>query len=173
MSDSPDLVAGPPIARGGWFDDPEEPGRDRWWNGQEWTKHTAKTPTDALFGRGYARSMRTRTNVYARLASWASTTAGFAGVSQLALLLITFLVAIGPGLTAPQTAALVSIAIGLPFLVVLLGVTAIVLGFVGLRRSALLGALAGSIHAIVSGTLFVVVFGIIIVTFALPLLGHA
>jgi hypothetical protein len=38
-------VPGAPVA--GWYDDPERPGRLRWWDGERWSEHTRELPDRA------------------------------------------------------------------------------------------------------------------------------
>jgi hypothetical protein len=123
----------------GWYPDPATPGRDRWWDGRAQTEYTAKTvnPSWAVFGVGYAHSMRMGANRVLLPARILATGA-------LVLLLLLF---VGAIVVASTGGSIVPLAAG-----ALLGaaafVAAIVLGILGLRRSSTLGGRGLAIWAI-------------------------
>ena len=112
----------------GWYTDPGDPRRDRWWTGSEWATITARAPR-SLYGPAFARSMRAGLNKDARLGSI------FARVALLLWLLTTFLFRLGGSAAHFASAS----ALGLLPIVVALAVAGIVFSVRGLSASRRFG----------------------------------
>ena len=119
-----DAAATPP----GWYTDPGDPKRDRWWTGSKWATITARAPR-SLYGPAFARSMRAGLNKNARLGTI------FARVALLLWLLTTLLFRLGGSAAHFASTA----ALGLLPIIVTLAVGGIVFSVRGLAASKLLG----------------------------------
>jgi hypothetical protein len=134
----------------GWFTDPGDPKRDRWWTGSEWATITARAPR-SMYGPAFARSMRAGLNKNARLGMI------FSRVALLLWLLSTFFVRFGDS-TTPFAA---SASLGLLPIVVVLAVAGIVFSVRGLAAAKQLGGRLLCLYSIYGG----------IVAIALPAIG--
>jgi hypothetical protein len=133
----------------GWYTDPHDPTKDRWWDGANWTDylHRGASMRRSMFGAGYARMWWAGPNraagrslLFARIAI---------GVLLVALLISATLLApahahagIGAVLTC---SALVLIA-------AVLGLVGIVFGILGVRVAAERGALLVAIWGLGAST---------------------
>jgi hypothetical protein len=139
MSDPSVAETGLPPKRG-WYDDPSGSGRDRWWNGYEWTEHTARRPIPSIFGPGYERAYRTRLNRPAAVSLWLA-------MGAAVLLLGGFFVATAPSPVADW----VRVAMLVPQAA--LSIAAVVVGIAGVRYARLGGGLPVAISSIWAGVL--------------------
>lgn len=111
----------------GWYQDLERADRERWWSGTSWTRHTApdrgaSAPLRAL------RLMRVGAN---------RVLAPLLPAITAALLLLVFVLVVGFNIR-PQSSGL-PLLIALVAAIVLLGVTSLLLGVVGLTRARRMG----------------------------------
>jgi hypothetical protein len=110
----------------GWYTDPGDPRRDRWWTGSEWATITARTPR-SMYGPAFARSMRAGLNKNARIGTV---------LARVALLL--WLVSTLP-LRLSETAFASTAVLGLLPIIIAIAVAGIVFSARGLAASKMLG----------------------------------
>ncbi|WP_216851897.1 DUF2510 domain-containing protein [Herbiconiux sp. VKM Ac-2851] len=64
MTDQTEGVLPPP----GWYADPQDPARERWWSGASWTEFDHRAAKPGMFGEAYARAFWPGANALARRA---------------------------------------------------------------------------------------------------------
>ena len=130
----PDRAPGSP----GWYADPDDPARERWWTGTEWT--TALAPVArGPFGPEFERAMRPAVNRVADLAR-------FVSFGAIVLLLIAVIDGSLLGPASPSVVAVVALALAFAA-----GAAGAALGFVGARRSETLGGIGAARASMVLG----------------------
>ena len=137
----PAPVATPP----GWYADPGDPKRDRWWTGSEWATITARAPR-SMYGPAFARSMRAGLNKNARLGMI------FARVALLLWLLSTYFVRFSDNATPFAASA----SLGLLPIVVVLAVAGIVFSVRGLAAAKQLGGRLLCVYSLYAGVAAIV-----------------
>lgn len=156
MSETPEPPnsASPPPA---WYPDWTAPDRERWWDGDEWTRYTAAVPGSAwwnvnLYGPEYARAIRIGANRIL-IVSMVCTIVGPA-VAVLALLLVpaAFFLAARLGGSFPFPLFWTFVAV-----VFACGVVGLISSLVGYSRRHRLGGLVLSIWHIVESSVLVVI----------------
>ena len=137
------------IARG-WYPDPEDATRERWYDGAEWTPHTHRALGRAsMFGAAYDRGMWPGPNRLARLARRYS-----------AISLFLFLGALLATLILDRSVEIMTVA-GIGMLALAATATAqTVLAARAVRRARLEGAMTLSVIHLVQGSFYVFFSGL-------------
>jgi hypothetical protein len=138
-------AASPVLA--GWYPDHNDPKRERWWDGQDWTALTHASPkAGGLYSPAYQRSL------------WAGANR-LAGVARVLNLLALLLILLGVFSLATEfgtrTTLLILVGLGL-----LLAVAGLVSAIIALRRSRKLGAKTLAIYQLVASS-FELLLGLI------------
>lgn len=162
-SASESVMAAPPVAPG-WFSDPGDPSRERWWTGIAWSTKTHRPPrTWGFYPPAYIRSFWIGTNRAALVARVATTTAVLAGLF-LSFLFVVSAVSPSSGLTTAIVLLLLLVAV--------FGPAGLIAGIVAVTRARRLGALGISIWSIViAGTVTVLTLPWLIGWIALGIAG--
>lgn len=134
----------------GWYDDPQIPGQDRWWNGDRWGDATARSPRGSLFGSSYARSLRAGLNRDALAARI------FSGIG-LGVLAVGIWVGAVASVSVPRFH---SVTLTAEIVAVVSGAIGLLFSIRALKKAPRLGAFALSIHAIVTSSIAIVVGGL-------------
>jgi len=131
----------------GWYVDPDEPRRERWWTGTEWTLAIAPLARSP-FGADFERSMRPAVNRIAGLVRYVS----FGALVALVVAVVDGSV-LGDG--APSGLAVVALVAAF-----ILGAAGTALGVAGLRRAELQGGIGAARASMVLG-IAAIVLGVI------------
>jgi hypothetical protein len=139
-----------PHAPRGWYPDPQQPARERWWTGAEWSSFTHRTPGPLTIDPRYTRSYWIGSNGDAGRARIFTEVAGI-------LLLAVVVVACLIGARFVAGAVWAWIVLGMLVVSAVIHVGGIVFGRRGLRHADALGARGASISSIVVSSIELVV----------------
>lgn len=140
---------GPPAP--GWYPDPEDAGRERWWAGAEWAAHSHPTAKNGWFGQAYSRSYWAGPNRAARAARVLSLVAGACWVLALA-------VPLGFAVARRDPGPVLSVALlGLLVVSLLAALAGVVCGIRAIRVSERLGGFGLGVRTIISSGVSIVV----------------
>ena len=128
------------LAPPGWYVDPGDQNRERWWTGAEWSSVTAGLAR-SMYGPGYVRSMRAGVNRSALIGSILSR------VALLVWLLLFVVSSFGWGATLFAGGSFLGIV---PILLIM-AIVGVVFSIRGARASKRLGGLGLSIFGIGTG----------------------
>lgn len=129
--------------RAGWYPDPDQPTRERWWTGSEWTAAIAPL-AGGPFGAEFDRAMRPAANPLAR---WVRFVA-FGGLVAL-LVAVADDTLLGAGEPSGFAVAVLVVAL-------VLGAAGAGLGWVASRRAATLGGSGAAAASIAIGVVTIV-----------------
>jgi hypothetical protein len=158
MSDQTKVMLPPP----GWYADPENPARERWWSGASWTKFDHRAAKPGLFGEAYARAFWPGANALARRALLLLRI----GLVLLFVVMATSIWATAAGVTL--TGTVVGGFVSMLLCCVGFGVAGLVFGVRAMGATATLGGGGVAVHSTVaSGVL--VLWALTLLAFALVL----
>ena len=142
MTDASPMPSAVPRAPRGWYPDPQQPNRERWWTGAEWSNYTHRRPGPLSIDPRYTRSYWVGPNTDAGRARNLSQ---LGGILLLAAVVVACLIgaqiASGP---AWNWVLLASLAVS-----GVLHIGGIIFGRLGLGSAGTLGARGASISSIV------------------------
>lgn len=142
MTDASPVPSTAPLAPRGWYPDPEQPIRERWWTGAEWSNYTHHRPGPLSIDARYTRSYWIGPNSDA---GRARTFSQIAGILLLAAVVVACL--IGAHLVVGASwnwVLLATLAVS-----GLLHIGGIIFGRLGLSHADTLGARGASISSLV------------------------
>ena len=155
MTDQSEGVLPPP----GWYADPQNPARERWWSGASWTEFDHRAAKPGIFGEAYARAFWPGANALARR----SLLLLRIGVVLLLIVMVASYGAAAAGvvLAGTVTGGFVSMLL----CCVGLGVAGMVFGIRAIRASVVLGGGGAAVQGTVASG--------VLVLWAATLLGFA
>jgi hypothetical protein len=125
----------------GWFPDPDDPSRERWWMGSTWSTKTHRPPRGLnIYWPDYTRSFWIGQNTTALVAQIVTSIAFVAGVILPVLLAVS---------ASSPTTELTTVIVLVLLIAAITGPVGLVAGIVALTRARRKGALGLSIWSVV------------------------
>jgi len=142
-----------PLPPRGWYTDPGIPGRDRWWNGTNWTEftHRSASPRRSMFGPTYARAFWAGPNRAAGRSLF---------VARLAVIASLLGIVLAVTASRAESTPLAVVVAVLVLAGVVLSLIGVVFGIAGVRRSSIQGAQVLAIWGLVLSSLWLLITGL-------------